>query len=212
MDAGTATSTLTLRAAAEETDPITIYLEDGVAYLREASEVPVAITTSQVIVDALSFTKYSNAPAPDSVAIDFTMSFNTENPQRATTKSFQTAITRVSAATFDSNLIPGADNTYGVGTALNRWTTGRFSGDVTIEGNTVIATSTNPFTEALYVWGDAHATGYLQTSKTSASGSPATADCDSDSERGRMAIDIGNNRLYVCNGASRGWDYVSLTN
>ena len=37
-------------------------------------------------------------------------------------------------------------------------------------------------------------------------------DCDSNNERGRMSIDTTNNRLYICNGATRGWDYVALTN
>lgn len=33
----------------------------------------------------------------------------------------------------------------------------------------------------------------------------------SNAERGRMIIDTTNNRLYICNGATRGWDYVALT-
>jgi hypothetical protein len=43
-------------------------------------------------------------------------------------------------------------------------------------------------------------------------GAPAAGDCDADTERGRLSIDTTNNRLYVCNGATRGWDYVALTN
>jgi len=43
-------------------------------------------------------------------------------------------------------------------------------------------------------------------------GAPPGADCDADTERGRMSIDTTNNRLYICNGATRGWDYVALTN
>lgn len=43
-------------------------------------------------------------------------------------------------------------------------------------------------------------------------GAPPAGDCDNDAERGRMSIDTTNNRLYVCNGATRGWDYVALTN
>lgn len=43
-------------------------------------------------------------------------------------------------------------------------------------------------------------------------GAPTAGDCDADAERGRLALDTSNNRLYVCNGSSRGWDYVDLTN
>jgi hypothetical protein len=71
------------------------------------------------------------------------------------------------------------------------WTTtpaGRFQGDL-------IATSE----------------GFLKFEKTNL-GAPPNADCNADDERGRLVIDISNNRLYICNGASRGWDYIGLTN
>lgn len=42
-------------------------------------------------------------------------------------------------------------------------------------------------------------------------GVPASGDCDADAERGRQFIDSSNNRLYICNGAARGWDYLALT-
>lgn len=45
----------------------------------------------------------------------------------------------------------------------------------------------------------------------SESGAPPSADCDADSERGRTIHDFLNNRLYVCGGAARGWDFVALT-
>jgi hypothetical protein len=43
-------------------------------------------------------------------------------------------------------------------------------------------------------------------------GPPPSADCDSNTERGRISIDTTNNRFYVCNGATRGWDYIVLAN
>lgn len=42
-------------------------------------------------------------------------------------------------------------------------------------------------------------------------GPPASARCDHDTERGRKYIDTTNNREYTCNGATRGWDYITLT-
>ena len=42
-------------------------------------------------------------------------------------------------------------------------------------------------------------------------GPPPAADCDSDTERDRQFIDTAAHRLYVCNGAARGWDYIALT-
>lgn len=51
---------------------------------------------------------------------------------------------------------------------------------------------------------------YLQAEDNNA-GAPPSGDCDADAELGRMSIDTTNNRLYVCMGSSRGWDYSSLT-
>ena len=51
---------------------------------------------------------------------------------------------------------------------------------------------------------------YLQAEDFNA-GAPPAADCDSDTERGRFSHDSSNNRLYFCAGATRGWDYASLT-
>ena len=42
-------------------------------------------------------------------------------------------------------------------------------------------------------------------------GAPAATACDEDSERGKLVIDTTNNRLYICHGAARGWDYIALT-
>lgn len=53
--------------------------------------------------------------------------------------------------------------------------------------------------------------GFLKFEKTTA-GAPSNADCNADDERGRLVIDTTNNRLYICNGLSRGWDYTALTN
>jgi len=45
----------------------------------------------------------------------------------------------------------------------------------------------------------------------SVNGAPTAGDCDTDLERGRMIIDYSNNRFYICNGETRGWDYSDLT-
>ena len=45
-----------------------------------------------------------------------------------------------------------------------------------------------------------------------ASGTPANVDCNSYQEQGKFTLDTKNNRLYICNGPERGWDYTVLTN
>lgn len=57
---------------------------------------------------------------------------------------------------------------------------------------------------------DLRVTGYTTLTKRFA-GAPPAADCTND-YIGRMAIDTTNNRLYICMGATRSWDYIALTN
>lgn len=44
------------------------------------------------------------------------------------------------------------------------------------------------------------------------SGAPDTIACNSYDERGALTLDVEHNRMYVCNGPERGWDYFELTN
>jgi hypothetical protein len=76
---------------------------------------------------------------------------------------------------------------------------------ITAEGNVGIGT-TNP-QSALHV-----ADGKYAQFEDNNAGPPPAADCDADTERGRISIDTANNRLYICNGAARGWDWVPLNN
>ncbi len=78
--------------------------------------------------------------------------------------------------------------------------------------NAPIYLNTGSGTEKIYQAGGAIVVtgGYLEFESTAA-GAPTAGDCDADAERGRLAIDTTNNRLYVCNGGTRLWDYVALT-
>jgi hypothetical protein len=77
-----------------------------------------------------------------------------------------------------------------------------------IAGNVGLGT-TSPQSQLQIGTTNSSSSQYIQIdSETSA---PAAGDCDSDTERGRMIQDFTANRLYVCGGASRGWDYVALT-
>ncbi len=58
---------------------------------------------------------------------------------------------------------------------------------------------------------EVQADGYFQAGHYT-NGPPSGSDCNADAHRGRLNIDIVNNRLYVCMGAARGWDYTALTN
>jgi prepilin-type N-terminal cleavage/methylation domain-containing protein len=123
MPADVVTTTLKLRMAASSSDPTYITLSGGVVYVQQAQGGALQpLTSGKVNVSNLTFTKHSNPPAHDSVDISFTLAYNTSNVQQAFSQMFQTSVARVSAASFDSNLLPSSTNTYSLGGSGAIWT------------------------------------------------------------------------------------------
>ena len=142
--AGTASSTLLLKMkdvqdiADGSTNYYTkIYLSNGRIYVEEQPNSPQSITSDKVTVDSLEFKKLTQYPGKDIVQIDLAMSGVTQVEGKTISRALRSAISRVSAATFDSDLVPGSDNTYSVGTS-NRWKNGIFSGNVGIGVSTLL--------------------------------------------------------------------------
>lgn len=122
LAADAATSTLKLRMASSTIDPTTIYASGTTMYVRETdSGAPQALTSDKVKVSSIAFTKRENAGGRDSVSIVFTMEFNAANIQHAFSQALNFAVARVSAATFDSNIIPTSANTYKLGVSAGDW-------------------------------------------------------------------------------------------
>ncbi|MBI3045933.1 MAG: type II secretion system protein [Candidatus Harrisonbacteria bacterium] len=132
--AGAVTSTLTLKMRDSAKDPTIITVANGKVTLQQGGASPLELTTSAVTVDKLAFLKITNYPGHDSVQIDVTLSHNTSNPQMQFTKSLTSAVARVSAATFDSDIVPGTDNAYDVGLGSARWQDLNLSGEIKIGG------------------------------------------------------------------------------
>jgi type II secretory pathway component PulJ len=123
MASDTASSSLKLRMSTSSIDPTIVTLSNGIVYLTQGTSTAQALTTDKVAVSNLTFTKHANANgAHDSVAIAFTISYNTTNVNREFAQLLQTSIARVSAATFDSNIVPSTNNTYKLGASAQQWT------------------------------------------------------------------------------------------
>jgi len=132
-------------------DPTCLYLENQIIKLAEGPDslnpqncnfnASSSLTSSKVIADKLEFSKITNYPGHDVVSIDIQLTYNSNNPQSQTTRNLKSAIARVSAATFDDNLIPGSDAQYDLGFSPNtRWKNANFSGDLLVAGNIGIGT------------------------------------------------------------------------
>ena len=158
MPAGTATTTIELRMASSTLDPTKVYLEDNTIYLKEGSFTPIALTDSNVVVDNFLATEYENPGGNSIVQIYMTVSYNTLNKQAEFKRTFQTAISRASAATFDSDVLPDTDNLRDIGNASQNWKDAHFSGDVGVGGNVGIGISPAVGT-SLRIIGDIKITG-----------------------------------------------------
>lgn len=122
MPQDTPTTTLKLRMAASSSDPTYIYLSGSTVYLKLTDAgAPQALNSSKVNVSSLSFTKRSNSPSHDSVNVSFMVSYNTSNIQQQFVESLRTAVARVNAATFDSNVVPSSTATYNLGVTGQTW-------------------------------------------------------------------------------------------
>ncbi len=132
MTSNVTTSTLTLRMASSTLDPTTIYLSDNTVYLREGSYDPIPLTDSQIQVNDFSVTKYENPGGYAIVQVHITVSYNTEGQRAKYKRTTRTAISRVTAATFDSSLLPNTGSTYDVGESGTAWRYGYFSAGIGI--------------------------------------------------------------------------------
>ena len=99
------------------------------------------LTSDAVSVDSLSFMRHSNAPGHDTLQIDLTLSHVTDSPQAEFSRDFRTAIARVSAAVFDSALLPNPGSNLDVGASGQRWASGWFSGNLTVGGDATFDTN-----------------------------------------------------------------------
>ncbi len=125
MPGGVASSTLSLRMASTSLDTTLVYASGSVLYIEERDDSGVSVVTpltdSNVTVDSFSATKYENPTGFAVVGLELTLSYNTTQTKSKATRSFQTAIGRISAAEFDSSVYPNIDASHDLGTALKKW-------------------------------------------------------------------------------------------
>ena len=116
-----AVSTLTLRMPSSSIDPTVISLVGGTVYLQQAGGQLQPLTSNKVTVSNLSFVRHQNPPGHDSVSVDFTVSYNTNNIKQMFSQALDTAVARVSAATFDSGIYPVVSGNGALGSASQAW-------------------------------------------------------------------------------------------
>ena len=128
ITAGVSTSAIKLRMQDSAKDPTCISLVSGTIKLAEGpgtnpndcSATTSDLTNTRVVVNALNFKKFVQYPGHDTVSYDIQITYNSQNPKAQVQRSLSSAIARVSAATFDSSLLPG-NTTYEIGQSGSAW-------------------------------------------------------------------------------------------
>ncbi|RJQ29941.1 type II secretion system protein [Candidatus Parcubacteria bacterium] len=122
MPVNTPTSTIKLRMGVSAADPTYVYLSGSDLYVRQTDGgQPERLNSSRVLISNVSFVKRENPPGHDSVSVTFTVTYNTQNIKERFAQTLDTAIARVNAATFDSNVIPSSTAVYDLGVSSQVW-------------------------------------------------------------------------------------------
>jgi type II secretory pathway pseudopilin PulG len=200
MAANVPTSTLQLVMPSSSQGVVRIYATGtpGIAYVQVGAAAAQPLSSPRVSVTNMVFTKHTNAPGHDSVSATFSVSYNTTNIKQAFSLAMQTAITRVNAATFDSNVVPNSAGTLTLGDSVNTWNS--VNNILYFNGNSVGVNISNP-SQMLEVTGNARLDGGLLLATSSAN--PAT--CNS-AIRGMIWVNqnaVATDTVKVClkNGA-----------
>lgn len=145
-EAGVASTTLVLRMASSTIDPTYIYVDASstAIYLQEATSTPVRLTDDKVTVGNFSVTKAEPSGGLAVVHVDLTLEYSTAAEQSKASRAWKGAIARISAATFDSGILPNASGNLDVGSASLLWRDAYFSNSVTIGANGELGVGGNP--------------------------------------------------------------------
>ena len=150
----TATTTLKLRMQNPALDPTCIFMENGVLKLSQGPDAyqpqscvatATNLTTDKIIVDSAFFKRVEFSGGHDQVAIDLQFS-NTATGANKISRALRSGISRASAATFDSDLLPSSDAQYEVGASLlggKRWKNVALSGVLYLGNAAVDPTGAN---------------------------------------------------------------------
>ena len=128
---GVSTTTLKLRMPSAALDPTILFSSGSLAYVKEGVSEPVVISVPKVLIDDFSFTTVSYGRGSSGVRVNIAVSYDTTNPGAKARRTTQSVVARISAASFDSNLLPigGSLNVGGLG---SEWQNGYFSGGIGI--------------------------------------------------------------------------------
>ncbi len=119
--AGVAVTDVTMRMPEDADDPTRVYVQNGQIFVQVNGGASEPLTTEAVEVTSASFVKRANPGGKDSLSVVMTISNNSDNPTRYFARAINVLVSRVSAATFDSDVIPNTGDTFKLGVSSQKW-------------------------------------------------------------------------------------------
>jgi len=121
--ADVATTSVNLVMTADAETPTLIFASGTQIFSKVGSDPAQVLTSNRVSVTDFSMTKHSNPGGKDTLSVSFTIAYNTLNPQQNFIQTLSSAVARVNAATFDSDINPDTNGTRNVGSSNYFWST-----------------------------------------------------------------------------------------
>lgn len=103
-------------------------------YIKEGASQRVALTSPSVKINSLEFNKIDTPGGIATVTVDLALVYDGGSPELTIAKALSSAIAHVSAATFDSDLLPDTDGGRSIGGSSLKWRDITLSGGLTISG------------------------------------------------------------------------------
>lgn len=191
---GAPTSTLVLRMASSTIDPTLVYASGTGVFIKEGGNPPLQITDDLVTVDSFGATRFEGG-GRSLVQIDLVV--KNSSARSRFLRALQTVVTRVSAATFDSDLVPGSNNIYSLGIPGVAWKDAYFSGSVGI--GTPSPSAVLDVRSAISIGANAATVGYIRLPDT---GSILWRNAANSANTGQIDVsDVNGMRFYDNSGS-----------
>ncbi len=127
--------TVRLRVEDDVLDPTIISSDVNGVYIQEgAAGVRTPLTSPNIRVTSLKFAKTDNPGGLSTVTVDLALTFATEDSELQISKRLASAIAHVSAATFDTDLLPDSTDARSIGGSTLKWRDATFSDGITFSG------------------------------------------------------------------------------
>ena len=126
--------TVRLRVTNPTLDPTIISSDAGGVYIQEGASPKVALTSPSVKINSLKFNKVDNPGGLSTVTVDLALVYDGGSPELTISKALSSAIAHVSAATFDSDLLPDTDGGRSIGGSSLKWRDITLSNGLTVSG------------------------------------------------------------------------------